>query len=211
MMPTLDFFNYVLSLVGEQPLATTAGNLGMLTRNAIYTSLLTVVQSKRANFFEKLLSGEVTNVDYLVPAFSLPDEVTQVLNVWLVDQVTGEMVQLVQQPLSTQTVPTLSYDIIGNKLYINKGITRPAQLSIRALVIPTLPTSDTDDVGIPAPLRPAIAHGAASILCVSYIDDGNAAAQHKRLADEAMLMLRQQFGIARGRHFNLSNTREFYA
>lgn len=210
-MLTLEFVNYVLSLIGEQPLATSAGNLGTLARNAIYTSLLTTVQFTRANFFEKLLSGQVTNEDYLVPAFKLPDETTQVLNVWLVDPITDTMVPLKQQELSLQSIPSFTYDIIGNQLFLNKGITRPAQLTIKALVIPTLPASDTDDIGFPSPIRSAVAHGAASILCLSYVDDGNAAAQHKRLAEEAMLMLRQQFGITRGRQFNFSNLREFYA
>lgn len=209
-MNTLEFVNYVLSLIGEQPLLSTAGNLGQLVRNAIYSSTLSIVQTTRASFFEQFITGTATNVDYLVPALVLPEETIQVLEVAIVD-ISGDVITLQQLPHSQMLYyPAYTYDIVGNKLYLSKTVDRPINIRVRALVLPTVPTADDAPVGIPKPIQPAIAHGAASILCLTYVDDSNAAAQHKNIADEMSLMLRQQFGITRGRVFNMSNTRDTY-
>lgn len=208
---TLDFVNYVLSLIGEQPLLSTAGNLGQLVRNSIYSSTLSIVQATRASFFEQFITGTTTNLDPLVPALVLPEETVQVLEVAIVDA-SGDFITIHRLELSQMSYyPAYTYDIIGSNLYLSKSVDRPAQVKVRALVLPTLPTADDAPVSIPKPLQPAIAHSAASILCLSYIDDGNAAAQHKRIADEMTLMLRQQFGITKGRTFNMSKIRDTYA
>jgi len=199
-------FNYVLSLIGEQPLLSSAGNLGQLVRNSLYTSTLAVVQSSRASFFEQFVTGTATNDDYLVPAMVVPTDVIQVLDVLYADPYVN-LVPLSRQELVNfnRSYPDYTYDIVGSNLYISPRIPRPANIRLRALVVPSIPTADDTLVSIPKPALPAVAHGAASILCLSYVDDGNAAAQHERLADELTMALRQQYGITRGRTFNIGH------
>lgn len=209
---TLDFINYVLSLIGEQPLYTSAGNLGQLVRNSIYTSMLGVVQTSRASMFEQYLTATVVNLDSNVPAYTIPDDLVQLLNVSFVDATLtkGLLVSISRKEVISNNAGYY-YEVVGNSLYLSQAIDRPVQLKLRALVVPTLPTADDAPIALPKPVLPAIAHGAASILCLSYVDDANASSMHKRMADEATNMLRQQFGITRGRAFNMRDTREFYA
>lgn len=190
---------------------STAGNLGQLTRNSIYTSTLAVVQSSRASFFESIVTGTATNADYMVPALVLPTDVVQLLDVSVAD-VNGRL-----QPLRCQELhelangyPVYSYALVGSSLYLNLFLERPINIQVRALLVPTVPTADDALIGLPKPVQPAIAHGAASLLCLSYVDDANAAAQHKRTADELTLMLRQQFGITRGRSYSMANNNQGY-
>lgn len=210
-MSVLEFINYVLSLIGEQSMLSSAGNLGQLTRNCIYSSTLAVVQSTRATFFEQLITGTATNVDYKVPALVLPTEVAQVQDV-SIDDGFGNLSPLHRQEfaLLNSSFPLGTYEIIGSNVYLNANIPRPIDVLVRALVIPTLPVSDSATFSLPKPVQPAVAHLAASILCLSYVDDANAAAQHKRMADEMILMLRQQFGISKGRTFNVGHSRRLY-
>lgn len=206
-MPTLEFYNYVLSLIGEQPLLSSEGDLGSLLANSVYSSTLAVVQSSRATFFERLYTATATNSDYLVPAFTLPNELVQLYEMWLVDS-QSNLLLMHRQPFDRLNYGNhyFSFDTIGNDVYFSNNIVRPATVKLRALFAPNTKIADDLAFPVPQPAQPAIAHGAASIMCLSYVDDGNAAASHKKISDELTAMLRQQYGVNRGKTFNMNSS-----
>jgi len=204
-MVTLEFYNYVLSLIGEQPMLSSDGDLGSLLANSVYSSTLAIVQSSRATFFERMFTATATNNDYLVPAFSLPNELVQLYSMWLVTP-QSDLIEMHRQPLQSLTYGNhyFSYDIIGNDVYFSRNVVRPTDVKLRGLFVPNTKIADDVVSPIPQPAIPAVAHGAASIMCLSYVDDANAAASHKKISDELTLLLRQQYGASRGRNFNLN-------
>lgn len=205
-MNVLEFCNYVLSLCGEQPLLSTTGNLGSLLRNAIQTALLKVTQETRATFFEQMITMTATDDSYLVPAGTLPDEVAQVFNVWLVaSDCVYPLARSAFEKLNYMS-PLYSYDIIGSDLYLNASIVRPAELRLKVLAVPTLPIADDAEVNFPLALHAAIAHTAASIILVSYVDDSSAAAIQQRMAEMLIVNIRNHFGVGRARTFSMNNT-----
>lgn len=207
-MKVLEFVNYVLSLCGEQPLLSTAGNLGALARNAINSSILTVVQTSRASFFEQQIVFNATNDDYLVSIGQLSDSVAQVLQAWLLDASTNTLIGMKRVELQALNNygHYYSYEVVGRDVFINKAIIRPCFVHMRVLSIPTLPLADDSDLNLPNAVIPAVAHTAAAILLISYIDDANAASMHQNLAATFIDNLRLQFGTTRARVYSMSNT-----
>lgn len=200
-MFVLDYCNEVLRLCGEQPLLSTTGNLGALVRSAINTSLLMVAQETRASVFETLVTMTATNDDYMVSAGTLPESVIQVYDVWLENTSTAQLIKLERQSLQYLggTMPYYSYEVIGNQLFLNRSIVRPANVKLKCLSVPWLPLADDALVTIPDVMLPAIRHGAASIVLTTYVDDLNAASVHQRMSETMIAALRNQYGVTRGR------------
>lgn len=204
-MVVLDFVNGILSLMGEQPLATSSGTLGQMVKNVAQTAINTVAQTVRPQAFEHIVNMTTTNSDYSVAVGLLPDNVIQIYNVHFVR---GTNSPLRLQAIAYEALPTnYGYSIVGNSVYVSPIIARdmslPLSVSFHVLLAPNLPTADDVDIGIPTLLIPAIQHTAASILLLSYVDDANAASQHQRLAESMTTMLRLQIGVSRGRSYNI--------
>jgi hypothetical protein len=193
-MKLLEFINSILALVGEQRLASTSGSLGTLTKNVAQSAVVSVAAAVRPQQFEKLVvvSNQVQ---------PLPDSILQIFSVFLSSQ--GQLLKLSQLPLEALS-NNVGYSIVGNTMYLSPRIvTTPLEVKVHCLVVPQLPLSDDDDVGIDFILLPAIQHVAASTLLVSYLDDANQAAIHKNIADQLIITLRGTTGISRGRQFNI--------
>ena len=200
-MFTLELCNQTLALVGERPLTTTTGSLGGIVRQALTTALFKVVQETRAQTFEQFLTFTATNDDYLVPIGNIPLTVAQFNK--LQYRVVGDnkILTVKHQPL--EILPyDLSYSIVGANVYLSPMFKRPVTLFASVLNVPSLP-ADAVDSPIPDYLAGCIMHTAASILCMSYLDDGNAAALHRNVAAELIGTARLQFGATRGREFNM--------
>lgn len=206
-MLVLDFCNYVLRLCGEQPLLSTTGNLGALVRSSINTSILSVVQSARVSYFEQLVTMTSSNEDYLVPVGSLPTSVAQVYDVWLLNTETNELIRMEHQQLEhlDGVYPYYSYSVQGSNVHVNSRVVRPLTLRLQCLNVPTLPLADDSELNLPDTIQPAVAHTAASIILVSYVDDTNAASIQQRMADTLVNNLRSQFGNTRGKRYNMGN------
>lgn len=201
MASTLELINRTLSLIGERPITTSTGSLGALTRNALTTAIYGVVQSTRASSFEQWLTFTATNDDFLVPAGVLPPTVAQVNKVSY--RVTGSNRILVIKEQPLELLPhMLSYSVVGSNLFVSPMFARPVTLFASVLNVPELPA---DDVNSPIPefIAGAVAHTAASILCLSYLDDPNAASLQRSIANELTVQTRLQYGQTRGKNFNI--------
>jgi hypothetical protein len=198
---TLDLINQTLALIGERALATSTGSLGGMVRNALTTALYTVVQQTRASVFEQLLSFTATNTDFLVPIGSIPPNAVQFRKLTFRQTAAGALVVIKEQPLE-QLPYTPSYSVVGDKIYLSPQFARPITLFAQALVVPSLPSDDTVSP-IPDYLAGAVAHTAAAILCISYLDDGNAASLHRNTAQELIAIARLNSGIGKAREFNI--------
>jgi hypothetical protein len=207
-MVLLDFVNGILSLMGEQPLASSSGTLGQMVKNVAQTAINTVAQTVRPQAFEQIVSMSSTNSAYDVPVGSIPDNTIQIYSVFWKQGSNSPFGfrRMDSKPLEVLDT-NFGYSLVGNQLYVSNLIARdnasPLAVSLHCLVAPTLPTADDADIGIPTLLIPAIQHTAASILLVSYVDDANAASQHQRLAESMTTMLRLQLGVSRGRSYNI--------
>lgn len=201
MPSTLDLYNQTLALIGERPLTTSVGSLGGMVKNAITTALYKVIGETRASTFEQFLTFTGTNDDYLVPIGVVPPTVVQFNKVQY--RATGQntLVTVKHQPLDLLSF-TFGYSIVGANLYLSPMYKRPITLFASALVVPSLPADDQPSP-VPDYLVGAIVHTAAAILCISYLDDGNAAALQRNLAQELIGLNRLQFGATRGKSFNI--------
>lgn len=212
-MKVLEFCNQVLALCGEQPLATTAGNIGALLRSCIQTSLYHVAQQTRAACFEQMLMFTATNDDFQVSIGQLPDDLVQITYTWL--DTSADYVPLI--PLHYREyhelgygAPEYTYSTVGKDVFLNGRIARPAFVRMRGLVAPVLPTADDSELTIPSVVLQAVAHNAAAIFLVSYIDDANAAAVQQRIADTLIGNVRVQYGQTRGKQYNIGNNNGAY-
>lgn len=202
----LQLSNYALSLIGESPLInTTTSSLGTLVKDALQTAINTVVQDTRASVFETTTVTAVTNPDYLVPAVTFSSQLIQLYTVFLlVDNADGDIpFGLKDYPLETiRRYP--GYCVEGNSLYLSPTIARPCDIRTRQLVVPLLPALDATDSGLPELCIPAVAHTAAGILALSYLDDPGQAAAQQNLADIMKDKLRSQFGATRASSFRFT-------
>lgn len=211
-MLTIELINQVLALVGEQPLASSAGTLGQLTRSVIDTALQAVTQSVRPQTFERIYALTTTNNDYTVPVGAVPSNIIQIYNCfWRQGLVSPyKFVRLDTQPYEVLD-QRIGYTIIGNSLFVSPLINRsdeyPLTIHLHTLTAPVLPTADDEDAGIPQPLLSAVKHQAAAIMLLSYVDDPNAASMHENIANQFKEMLRLQYGISRNREFNIGDRR----
>jgi hypothetical protein len=198
---TLDLINNTLALVGERPITTSTGSLGGIVRQALTTALYKVVQETRAQTFEQFLTFTATNDDYLVPIGSIPPTVAQFNK--LQYRVVGDnrILTLKHQPLELLPYDR-SYTIVGANVYLSPMFNRPITLFASVLNVPSLP-ADAVDSPVPDYLAGCVIHTAASILCLSYLDDPNASSLHRNIAAELIGIARLQFGSTRGREFNM--------
>lgn len=201
MASTLELINQTLALIGERPLSTSTGSLGGICRSALTTALYQVVQSTRASVFEQFLTFTATNADYLVPIGVIPPTVAQIYKVQYRTTGYNDIYTLEKQRIE-QLPYSYAYALVGANVYLSPLFARPITLFATVLNVPVLPA---DDVLSPIPdfLVGAIVHTAASILSLSYLDDGNAAALHRNQAQELTGLARLQFGVTRGREFNM--------
>jgi hypothetical protein len=202
MPNTLDLINNVCSLIGERPLASSTGSLGGIVRSALNNALYTVAQNTRSAEFEKFITFNATNSDYTVPIGTLPSSVVKVREVSF--RTAAPNVQIYK--LSEQDLDLLpywrSYTIIGNNVYLSPMINRPVIIYLLTTNVPTL-NADGDALPFSDALVGAVSHTAAAILCVSYIDDPNAAALHSRISNDLIVTARNNTGVGRGRKFNM--------
>lgn len=201
MAATLDLVNQTLALIGERALSTSTGSLGGMVRSALTTAIYKVVQETRASVFEQFLTFTATNADYLVPIGQIPSSVAQIYKVQYRTTGFNDIFTLEQQKLE-QLPYNYSYALVGSSVYLSPLFARPITLFASVLNVPSLPA---DDVASPIPdfLVGAIVHSAASILSLSYLDDGNAAALHRNQAQELTGIARLQYGVTRAREFNM--------
>lgn len=209
----LQIVNSVLSLVGESQLLSTTGTLGTLVVNSLNTAIVNVVLETRSQVFESLLTGTVTDEDYLVSALSIPASVVQVFSVHLripTGASTGDtLFQIENQPI--ENLPnTPSYSVVGSNLFVSPMLKRPFDLRVHVLTIPTLPTPDAADSGLTDVVIPAVEHTAASILALSYLDDANQASIQQNIADRLVNKLKLNYGTVRGRTYNMGGSKAPY-
>lgn len=203
----LQLINHTLSLIGENQLSTSANQLGTLAVNVLNTAFSSVAQDSRHSSFEIILTGNITEADYLNPAYSIPLDVLQVYKVFVktTDVTNGysvldELEYLELDCLFDET----GYSIIGNNLYLTRCITRPFTIQIQAVQNYELPALDSDVVDLPDQVLQAVAHTAASILSLSYLDNPNAAATQSNLRNAIIDKLQKQSGSTRAKTFNIS-------
>lgn len=200
---TIDLINDTLALIGESPLTTSTGSLGKLTRSVLQTAIFRVIQETRPSFFELMMTATASNEDPFVPAIVLPDNVSEVYSVYFISNSLVTKLQSNSFAFITRGL-SLGYCVVGRDVYIGSGFARPADFRLHVLNVPSLPPADDVDSGIPDAAVGAIKHTAASILCSSYLDDANASAVQRNIAQELMNVLRFSYGIAsRGRTYSL--------
>ena len=199
---TIDLINDTLALIGESALVTSTGSLGKLTRSVLQNAIYKVVQECRPSFFEQLLTFTATNVDPNVPIGQLPDNVSEVYNVFFINGYAPTKIQSTSYNYLSRGL-ALSYCVIGRSVYLGSGFARPAIVNMHVLNVPTLPPADDVNCGIPDACLAAVKHTAAAILCSSYLDDANAASVQRNIAQEMGNVLRSSYGINRGRTYSL--------
>lgn len=209
----LQLVNSTLALLGETSLTSTANAIGALVLTALNSALVMVAQQSRAGIFEKAVGVTVTNPDYLVSAYTIPDNALQVFSVLLrvSTGVTGgdKLIPLKYVGLE-ELDEYYSYSIVGRDLYLSSTLARPCTIGVYILELPQLPANDGDTSGIPDVVLPAVRHTAASILYASYLDDANGSAVQRRIAEDFIEKLRTQYGLLRGKSFNMgSSVRHF--
>jgi hypothetical protein len=205
-MVTIELINSLLSHIGEQKLTTSTGSIGQLVRSILTTAIYKVVQETRYQSFDVMLTFTGTDENYLVPVGELPANVVQVYSVYYVastNTIYGDTLARLNEYRLHHLNTVLGYALVGSSLHVSTRLAKPVDIRVHALVAPTLPVSDEADSGLPDAIIPAIVHTAAAILCVTYLDDPNAAAIQTRIAGELTNNIRNQYGAGRGRMLNL--------
>lgn len=201
----LELINHTLSLIGENKLTTSDNQLGTLVTNILNTAISTVAQETRHNCFEKIEQPVVTVDDYLSPSYDIPDSVIQILGVNCRVSVKnfGDVLDVLPYIELSDLDVELGYSVVNGSIYISKNIARPLTLFIHTIQTKELPENDGDLVKLPNQVVYATAHTAASILCLSYLDNPNAASVQRNLAQTLIEKLTKQQGIGRSKSFNL--------
>jgi hypothetical protein len=194
----LTHINNTLRLIGEQPLLSSSGNLGDLTKQALDEALLTVVQETRHSSFVSLTSFVASNANYLQPAFALPGRCVQLLTLYyqVPDTSPQRLVKLVPGALETLAT-NHRFLVVGSQVYVGNVLERPCSLTLKALVAPALPTLDTDNLAVESEVALVVEAVAAALLAYSYLDDGAQANTLERRAQEAVVRLRTRAGLTR--------------
>jgi hypothetical protein len=198
----LEIINNVCSLIGERPIASSTGSLGTIVRSAINTAIQTVADETRASSFEKLITFTATNNDYLVPIGVIPSSVSRIREVSIRTDAPNQLVVRLESQSLSLLPYYYSYTVIGDNLYLSPSIARPVVVYALSTDVPTLPSDDTV-LPFSNSLLPAISHSAAAILCISYLDDANAASLQQRLASDLITRARNNKGVGRARTFNM--------
>jgi hypothetical protein len=205
-MVTIELINSVLSHIGEQKLTTSTGSIGQLVRSIITTAIYKVVQETRCQTFDVMLTYTATSENYQVPIGQLPLNVIQVYSVYYVantNTIYGDTLARLNEYRLHHLNTVLGYALVGSNIHVSSHLAKPVDIRVHALVAPTLPVSDEADSGLPDAIIPAIVHTAAAILCVTYLDDPNAAAIQTRIAGELTNNIRNHYGAGRGRMLSL--------
>lgn len=198
MATLLTHINNTLRIIGEQPLLSSVGNLGDITKQSLEEALLTLVQETRHSSFSSLQTFTATNADYLQPAFALPARCTQVDTLYyqVPDSNPQRLIKLKPGALEG-LYNNYRFCIVGQQVYVGNVLKRPSTLLLKAWVAPALPALDTDLLTIESDLVPAFEAIAAATLATSYLDDLAQANTLTKRAQELTTRLRLRAGATR--------------
>jgi hypothetical protein len=122
----------------------------------------------------------------------------------MVDNTDGDIpLKLSAYPLETLRFYP-GYTMQGSSLLLSPYIARPCDIRTHTLDVPILPVSDATDSGLPELCLPAVAHTAASILAVSYLDDPGQASVQQNIADALKDKLRSQYGATKASSYRFT-------
>ncbi len=199
MATLLTHINNTLALIGEQPLINSTGNLGELTKRSIQSALYKVVAETRHTSFLSQQLFSVTNADYTVPAFSLPDRCIQLKNVyWRSAYSTPYQVVKLLPSTYDKLDRNWSYCIVGTAVYVGYRLTRPFTAILEAYFAPTITgAADNAVVVVPEETEIAIEATAAALLASSYLDDLAAQSSLQKRAENEVEQLRKRAGSLR--------------
>jgi hypothetical protein len=202
----LELVNQVLSLIGEQPEVSTNSNVGRLVATVLQTAINHVAGLTRHSIFESLVDINVTNPDWLVPIYTLPDTNYQIYSVFAVIDTgltTGD--NLIKLPSSSfqNCIRQPSYSVVGNNVYLSLTVSRPCDIKLHLLSSYVLPGSDGTTVALPDNVLDVVKHYAASILAASYLDDANQASIQQNISENLAAQIRSQLGATRGKTYNM--------
>ena len=199
MSTLLTHVNNTLALIGEQPLINTTGNLGDLTKRSLQSALYKVVAETRHTSFLSQQVFSVTNADYTVPAFVLPELCLQLKNIYW-RSVYSTPYQIVKLLPSTydKLDRNWSYCIVGSSVYVGYRLTRPFTAILEAYFAPSLSgAADNFNVSIPQETEIAVEATAAALLSTSYLDDLAAQSALQKRAENEVEQLRKRAGSMR--------------
>jgi hypothetical protein len=184
MATVLQLVNNSLRQIGEQPLVDTTGNLGALARQGLETALYTVVAETRHSIFLQKSEFTVTNADYEVSAFGLPDRCVQVKDVFF--KYTGTSPNALQK-LYPRSYDSLynghGYNIVGKYVYLGANLPRPFTSVLMFYQAPTVEgLVDAANIDLPVEVQNVVEAQVAAFLGASYLDD---LAQHSQLVKKA--------------------------
>lgn len=199
MATLLTHVNNTLALIGEQPLSSTVGNLGTLTKRCLQSALYTLVAETRHTGFLSQTQFTVSNADFTVAAFTLPSLCIQLKNIYW-RSVYSTPYQIIKLLPSTydKLDNNWAYAIIGNQVFIGYKLTRPFTAILEAYTAPSIDgVADSFAVIVPQETEIALEAVAAGLLASSYIDDLATQASLQRRAQSEVEQLRKRAGSMR--------------
>lgn len=200
-MTLLDLVNNVLRLIGEQPLINTQGNLGTLTKQALQSSVFTVVSQTRHSSFLLSEKFAVAETDRLLPAMALPARCIQISNLfYLVNKNTTEPYLFKLEPMRREQFRRRhsGYAVVGSNVYLNLYAERPLTLELEYYKAPDIETlADTDVVDIALEVTKVIETTTAAALAVAYLDDLAQQNSFQKLSQFEVEQLRRRSGALR--------------
>lgn len=199
MATLLTHVNNTLALIGEQPLTSSVGNLGTLTKRCLQSAIYTVVAETRHTGFLSQTLFTVTNADFTVAAFTLPSLCIQLKNIYW-RSVYSTPYQLIKlMPSSFDNLDNnWAYTIVGNQVYIGYRLPRPFTAILEAYLAPSIDgVADSFNLIVPQETEIAIEAVAAGLLASSYIDDLATQASLTRRAETEVMQLRKRAGSMR--------------
>lgn len=184
------FVNRVLSLVGENQLATSNGYLGEQAKRSIQSAINYVFDAVRPRTHETVLTFDLTSTDFLTVGINLPSNLQCVTAVHLKsDQSLVKLPFLEQEQLESYT----GVCVVGTTLFVSNTLARPVKVLVTGIVVPLLPANDSDIVNVDYRLIPAIELKAGSLI-VSSFDDNQNSAILARMAEESIINVRPKLG-----------------
>lgn len=182
--------NRVLSLVGENQLATSNGYLGEQTKRSIQSAINYVFDAVRPRTHETVLTFDLTSTDFLTVGVTLPSNLQCVTAVHLKSgQSLCKLPFLEQEQLESCT----GVCVIGTTLFVSNTLSRPVQVLVTGVLVPLLPSNDSALVTVDYRLIPAIELKAGSLISSSFDDNQNSAIL-ARMAEESIMNVRPKLG-----------------
>lgn len=198
-MLLLTLINNTLRMIGEQPLDTTVGNLGTLAKQAVQSSIYTVVSQTRHSSFQTSVSYTVTEGDYLLSSFSLPNRCMQISNLFYKNTDTDPISLHKLTPYRREQLAyKVGYCVIGNSVFLGHELKRPFDVILEYYEAPTIETlADNDVVPIVEEVTKAVEITAAAWLSLAYLDDLQQQNSFTNLSQFEIDQLRKRSGVMR--------------